>query len=224
MRRKESTLVRIEQSPSQHLFHTSVRKACRSTYSRNSARFLRGGDVLHLDAFDAQTNHRSERGHAMIGISLHHGRSKAARGYGRIFNPSGNSRASPPIRVISLTNASRRFVSCPRKWPMPIILVVCRRKPESQQAMARFTGSGQIEITQTVDGMSTCDFAITDAVLFRERHLRSHAFKIPRQQTTRLRGGFRPMRHTHGSAGDQRGAQDGAAFDKSGSTVTCPGS
>ena len=82
---------------------------------------------------------------------------------------------------------------------------------ESQNRSKRwrdFTGSGQIEITQTVDGMSTCDFAITDAVLFRERHLRSHAFKIPRQQTTRLRGGFRPMRHTHGSAGDQRGAQE----------------
>ena len=76
--------------------------------------FCRGGDVLHLDAFDAQTKHRSERGHAMIGISLHHGRSKAARGYGRYlqsirqftsFSPNTRDFIDQRLKTVRLVSA-----------------------------------------------------------------------------------------------------------------------
>ena len=68
----------------------------------------------HLDAFDAQTKHRSERGHAMIGISLHHGRSKAARGYGRYlqsirqftsFSPNTRDFIDQRLKTVRLVSA-----------------------------------------------------------------------------------------------------------------------
>ena len=85
-------------------------------------------------------------------------------------NPSGNSRYSPNTRAFidqRLKTVRRVRVNgrCRSYWS------VCRRKPESQQAMARISPAAVHEIKKSPKPLMACpaaDYAITDAVLFRE--------------------------------------------------------
>ena len=148
----------------------------------------------------------------MIGISLHHGWSKTdSPTQGVISNPSGSSWAAPPTRVISLAKASRRFVSCPRKWPMPIMRVGLSAKARIAASDGAISPAAvRVEITQAADmTRSPVTSQYRTSFYYREADTRAPIrSKISRQHASGLRSGFRPMRYTHGSAGDQRGAQE----------------
>ena len=133
-------------------------------FAKSGSVFRGGGDVLDLDAVDAQTKHCGERRHAMVRVGFHFGGLEIRCRHWHDLQPSGSSRASPPTLVISLTNASRRFVSWPRKWPMPSMRVGCRAKTKIAASDGAISPAAvRSKITQAVDMAAAGHFAVPDA-------------------------------------------------------------